>query len=204
MKHQPYFRIQFTAILTAALFLFATISSLSASARLVLSSKAISASRPAAKPQNPNANKGGTKSLNAFVQVPATNTNTGAATTFVGNLAITGFSVANNILYATGTLTGSTTDGAQTQSGSVMIPVTSIDPPNCSILTLSLGALDVNLLGLVVHLNPVFLTITAVPGGGNLLGNLLCDVANLLNSGGALSTLLTSLTNLLTQILGAL
>jgi len=48
------------------------------------------------------------------------------------------------------------------------------------------------------------LNITAVPGAGNLLGNLLCAVANLLNGGGGLSTLLTQLTNLLNQILGAL
>jgi hypothetical protein len=75
---------------------------------------------------------------------------------------------------------------------------------SCQILTLTLGPLDLNLLGLVVHLNQVVLNITAVPGAGNLLGNLLCDVANLLNSGGPLSTLLASLTGLLNQILAAL
>jgi hypothetical protein len=53
-------------------------------------------------------------------------------------------------------------------------------------------------------LNQVVLNITAVPGAGNLLGNLLCDVANLLNGGGALSTLLTQLQTLLNQILAAL
>jgi len=203
MTYRPSLHIQFTAILTAGLFLLATISSLSASAQPVPGSRAVPAPKRAAKPQNANADKSA-KSLNSFIQASATNTNTGAATTFIGNLTITGFTVANNILYATGTLTGATTDGGQTQSGSVMVPVNAIDPPACNILTLSLGALDVNLLGLIVHLNPVFLTITAVPGAGNLLGNLLCDVANLLNSGGPLSTLLTNLSNLLTQILGAL
>jgi hypothetical protein len=203
MKYRRCFPIQFTAILTAALFLFATTSSLSASAQPVLSSKAVPASKPAPKPQNANSDKSA-KSLNSFIQASATNTNTGASTTFIGTLTITGFTVANNILYATGTLTGATTDGGQTQSGSVMVPVSAIDPPSCNILTLSLGALDVNLLGLVVHLNPVFLIIAAVPGAGNLLGNLLCDVANLLNSGSPLSTLLANLSNLLTQILGAL
>jgi hypothetical protein len=179
-------------------------SSLSASAQPLSSAKAVPASKPAAKPENANANKS-TKSLNSFVQASATNTSTGASTTFIGNLTITGFTVANSILYATGTLTGNTVEpNSSTQTGTVMIPVTAIDPPSCNILTLSLGTLDVNLLGLVVHLNPVFLTITAVPGAGNLLGNLLCDVANLLNSGSPLSTLLTNLSNLLTQILGAL
>ncbi len=41
------------------------------------------------------------------------------------------------------------------------------------------------------------LDITAIPGPGNLLGNLLCDVANLLNGGGALSQIVTALNNLL-------
>ena len=46
-----------------------------------------------------------------------------------------------------------------------------------------------------VHLN-----ITAEQGPGNLLGNLLCAVAGLLDNGGAL----TSITSLLNQILQAL
>jgi hypothetical protein len=50
----------------------------------------------------------------------------------------------------------------------------------------------------------VVLNITAIPGVGNLLGNLLCAVANLLNGGGTLSTLLNQLTALLNQILALL
>ena len=37
------------------------------------------------------------------------------------------------------------------------------------------------------------LDITAVPGAGNLLGNLLCSVANLLNNPGALAQLLNQI-----------
>ena len=61
------------------------------------------------------------------------------------------------------------------------------------------------MLGLV-DLNQVNLDITAQQGSGNLLGNLLCAVAGLLdNSGGSsLSNLLQSLTQLLNQILGQL
>lgn len=73
----------------------------------------------------------------------------------------------------------------------------------CGILHLDLGPLDLNLLGLQVHLNEVVLDITAHPGPGNLLGNLLCDVAGLLDQGG-LSGLLSNLTDLLNQILGGL
>ena len=73
----------------------------------------------------------------------------------------------------------------------------------CDILNLVLGPLDLDLLGLQVHLNRVVLDIVAVAGAGNLLGNLLCAVAGLLD-GGPLAGLLTQLTDLLNQILGAL
>ena len=70
---------------------------------------------------------------------------------------------------------------------------------SCPILHLDLGPLDLNLLGLAVHLNEVVLDITAVPGAGNLLGNLLCAVAHLLDNNA-----LSGLTALLNQILSAL
>jgi hypothetical protein len=46
----------------------------------------------------------------------------------------------------------------------------------CSILDLTLGPLDLNVLGLLVHLDRLRLTITAVRGGG-ILGDLLCGLA---------------------------
>jgi hypothetical protein len=49
----------------------------------------------------------------------------------------------------------------------------------------------------------VVLNITAVPGGGNLLGNLLCAVANLLNRSnlsGALNTLVADLNSILAAL----
>ena len=73
----------------------------------------------------------------------------------------------------------------------------------CDILNLVLGPLDLNVLGLEIHLQRVVLDIVAVPGPGNLLGNLLCAVAGLLD-GGPLAGLLGQLQNLLNQILGAL
>lgn len=128
-------------------------------------------------------------------------------TPFNGILKITKFQVVNGALTAIGNFSGTYTDVAgntQTVTNqAASIPVTSVDP-SCSILDLTLGPLHLDLLGLVVDLNQVHLTITADEGTGNLLGNLLCAVANLLNGGGSLSTLLTSLTNLLNQILGAL
>jgi hypothetical protein len=77
------------------------------------------------------------------------------------------------------------------------------DRAACNILHLVLGPLDLNLLGLTVHLNQVVLDITAVPGAGNLLGNLLCAVAGLLD-GTPVGGLLGQIAGLLNQILAAL
>ena len=71
-------------------------------------------------------------------------------------------------------------------------------------LNLVLGPLDLNVLGLQVHLNQVVLNIIAQTGASQLLGNLLCAVAGLLDPGGPLSGLLGQLSTLLNQILGAL
>jgi hypothetical protein len=74
---------------------------------------------------------------------------------------------------------------------------------SCQIVNLVLGPVNLNLLGLKVHLNRVHLNITAQTGPGNLLGNLLCSVAHLLD-GVPISGLLARITNVLNRILGAL
>ncbi|HJQ73322.1 MAG TPA: hypothetical protein VJ814_00430 [Gaiellaceae bacterium] len=67
----------------------------------------------------------------------------------------------------------------------------------CTILDLTLGPLHLDLLGLVVDLNQVHLTITGQTGNGQLLGNLLCGLANALNgNGGGLAGLLNNLLGL--------
>jgi hypothetical protein len=71
----------------------------------------------------------------------------------------------------------------------------------CDILHLTLGPLDLDLLGLQVHLDRVVLDITAESGSGNLLGNLLCAVVNLLNNPlQDLTNLITALNDLLTAL----
>jgi hypothetical protein len=94
--------------------------------------------------------------------------------------------------------------GLSTVTGGLPAPGT-VTPSQleCEILDLVLGPLDLNLLGLVVHLDLVHLNITAVPGAGNLLGNLLCAIAGLLD-GPPLGGLGAILTNLLNAILGIL
>jgi hypothetical protein len=67
----------------------------------------------------------------------------------------------------------------------------------CDILNLDIGAINLNLLGLVLDLSPISLDLTAVSGAGNLLGNLLCAVAGLLDPLGFLDILLGTLEDLL-------
>jgi hypothetical protein len=77
------------------------------------------------------------------------------------------------------------------------------------ILNLHLGPINLNLLGLQVKTSEICLAITAVPGSGNLLGNLLADVSHLLDQGTSLGTILgglnsTQLTNLTNGLSGLL
>lgn len=84
---------------------------------------------------------------------------------------------------------------------------TPTQPDVCPILHLELGPLDLNLLGLRVQLNQVVLDVDAIPGPGNLLGNLLCAVAGLLDGvdlGGVLGNLLQSLIDALIRLLEGL
>ncbi|HZU35621.1 MAG TPA: hypothetical protein VFA18_06930, partial [Gemmataceae bacterium] len=107
----------------------------------------------------------------------------------VAPLKITNVFVHNGALFAKGTLGGMnfTTPLKLTAS-----PNTA--DPTCPILNLTLGAIHLNLLGLNVDTSRICLKITAQSGSGNLLGNLLCDVANLLNQGTSLSSVLNGLT----------
>jgi hypothetical protein len=77
----------------------------------------------------------------------------------------------------------------------------------CQILFLDLGPLFLDVLGLQVDLSQIELDITAVRGPGNLLGNLLCAVAGLLDGpggglGGAIGNLLDRITGILDGLLG--
>lgn len=85
-------------------------------------------------------------------------------------------------------------------SASLASAVVISQEPACDILHLELGPLDLDLLGLVVHLDRVVLDIDAQPGPGNLLGNLLCAVVGLLDGGGAVQQIVSGLN----QILAAL
>ena len=138
--------------------------------------------------------------------VPVTGTFTdavGGVGNFAGNLQVTRFANQGGQLVAIGQLTGTLTD-----SLGAVLPVTSdttlpvIDTSGtCDILHLDLGPLNLDLLGLEVHLNQVILDIVAQSGAGNLLGNLLCAVAHLLDGGASLNALVAHLNQIL-RILG--
>ncbi len=72
------------------------------------------------------------------------------------------------------------------------------------VLHLDLDGLFLDLLGLEVNLNPVTLDVSARPGGGNLLGNLLSAVTGLLDGPGALLDKVTSLLGKPLEWLGSL
>jgi hypothetical protein len=149
---------------------------------------------------------------------------------FNGTYAIQRYVARGNKAYAVGTLKG-TLNGRHVTRYNVMIPAKLAGPPAagaakartaqvaCTVLQLQLGPIDLNLLGLRVQLFggtnpanalPVTLLITAVPGDGNLLGNLLCSLTGALNQPGILSQLNSNLSQLtatltsLTSLLGAL
>lgn len=71
----------------------------------------------------------------------------------------------------------------------------------CDVLHLRLAPLNLNLLGLKVHLDRVVLDVVAQSGAGQLLGNLVCAIAHLLDSGGTLGQILTRLSAILDQLL---
>jgi len=132
----------------------------------------------------------------------------GDTLSFTGTGTVTNFSVVNGVLTAAGTYTGTLTNltntavAPQTASGTFSAPVSG-GTGSCQILDLTIGPINLDLLGLQVTTNQIHLNITAHSGPGNLLGNLLCGVANLLN-GSTSPTALQQLANLLNQIIGRL
>lgn len=123
--------------------------------------------------------------------------------TFVGSLTPTGFTNQSGQLAVTGLLNGTFTNANTGVVTPIVNQATSATVTNaaatgsCKVLTLDLGPLHLDVLGLVVDLNAVHLNITAQQGPGNLLGNLLCAVAGLLDGNGV-----NGLANLLNQLLG--
>ena len=126
--------------------------------------------------------------------------------TFTGTFTPTGFTSGGGDLTVEGLLNGTVTNAAGDVLATVVDQATSttvlgaVAQQACDILNLDLGPLHLDVLGLVIDLSDVQLDITAEPGPGNLLGNLLCAVAGLLDgpggNGGGLGNLLNRLLGL--------
>jgi len=131
-----------------------------------------------------------------------TSTSTTELGAFSGTFRVTRFLVQNGQLMAQGNLTGAVTnalgDVVATVNQSLVLPVLDIHG-TCQILHLELGPLDLNLLGLLIHVDRIVLDITGQFGSGNPLGNLLCVIATLLDGGGPP---LSQVAGLLNQLLG--
>lgn len=142
-------------------------------------------------------------SPDANLTVPISGTVAGVSS-FVGDFTLERFTTQGGQLAAVGTLEGTLTNAitgaTQAVNQQLTLPVAEITG-TCEILHLELGPLDLNLLGLQVHLDQVVLDITAQSGPGNLLGNLLCGIAGLLDQGNAP---LNQLANLLNRLLALL
>jgi hypothetical protein len=139
---------------------------------------------------------------------------------FNGTYTIQRFVSKGGKLYSVGTLKGKVANKKINKSG-VMLPAAVANgnptaqasqaplPPlptgtACSILSLNLGPINLNLLGLVIRTNEIQLRIDAVQGAGNLLGNLLCGITGILNPTGGTSPLANTPLGQLAQILNAL
>jgi hypothetical protein len=118
---------------------------------------------------------------------------------FVGTVTVNRIIQQGGQLFGVGTIVGTaTTLAGQVVQISQAFTAPLAFPPNarCPILHLDLGPIHLDLLGLQVDLSRVVLDIVAQAGAGNLLGNLLCAVAHLLDGG----LNLTALNTLLAQI----
>lgn len=139
----------------------------------------------------------------ALNDVPVTGTDTNGDP-FAGTLDITEITRSGSTLLFDGTLTNTAT-GVVTPFTDVAGTLQQNGGARCDILFLDLGPIALDLLGLNVDLSQIVLDIYAVPGAGNLLGNLLCAVAGLLDGGllgGGLAGLLDRILDAINDILG--
>ena len=138
---------------------------------------------------------GGGGELAAPVTGHITRTATGEIQQFAGTLTISQFINNSGQVVAIGKVVGNVLNLAGQIVGSLTQAVQGIVTPQatCTVLTLTLGSLHLELLGIVIDLNQVVLTITADPTGG-LLGQILCALAG--------ASLIDQVVALLNQLLG--
>jgi hypothetical protein len=144
-------------------------------------------------------------------QIPVTGATKSGKQLKHGTFTIDRFAKKNGKLVAIGTMKGRI--GGRSFTRTVRMPASrpttgnaqsaQLPPiPNaCQILNLTLGPINLNLLGLVVRTNQINVRIDAVPGAGNLLGNLLCGITGLLDPNALANTPLGQLAQILNSLL---
>lgn len=132
---------------------------------------------------------------------------------FSGMLRITRFAAVGNSLFATGLLSGTLVDDIGHLSSTIKsvsipvpLPLLGSSAPGvktagvCSVLNLATGPIDLNVLGLQLHLNEVALDLSA--DNGSLLGALICTITGLLGGAGSAAEIATNLNQLLSTMGG--
>lgn len=138
---------------------------------------------PTAPDQTPVPTKPDLKQQTGSIIIPTNQIFTnGALSATVTQIQITDLALNDaNQLVASGILT--LEFAGQTITRTFTDALLSLTTPSgrCQILHLDLGPIFLDVLGLEINLSEVTLDITAVSGPGNLLGNLLCSLAHLLD-----------------------
>jgi hypothetical protein len=147
--------------------------------------------------------------------------------TFSGTLSIERFAVRGDGVVAIGMVAGRVFDRSGAPIGSAVIgqmelpvsvgagpsaltaaPVSSaaVQPQatTCGVLHLDVGAVNLNLLGLQVATQPVTIDLSAVSGGTDVLGHLICTALSTLNNVVGLVDVLNNLLGLVGGLLGGL
>ncbi len=134
--------------------------------------------------------------------VPITGVVEGGSGTFVGTFSPDEFVADNDQVMAVGTLDGTLTDATGNNVGTVSdIPATfpvTVAQATCTVLDLNFGGIALNVLGLLVQLDPIHLNISAEEGG--LIGTLLCLIAGLLGGGAPLPAAVDPLNQMLPML----
>jgi len=147
-----------------------------------------------------------------FANAPLTTTAGAAAGVTSGTVTITRFDYdrATRTLLVSGSITYTNpATGAQLtetfeREEATLRRVGGPTSPVCEILELDIGPIHLDLLGLVIDIAPIRIDITAESGPGNLLGNLLCALAGLLDPGPGPLAAIIRLLNQINAILAGL
>src|SRR4029078_3566883 len=117
---------------------------------------------------------------------------------FTGQISRMAVSVVNGVPMLSGLLNGTGLPAA----GAPFTTAISSAQAACQVLNLNIQPIHLDLLGLVVDLDAVHLAINAAQGPGNLLGHLLCSLANRANPGPVPTPIIAPLLSQVIRTLG--